>query len=367
MAHEIMQNDKMFSVKEKPWHGLGEILVDYPTIQEAIQNSGLSWKTSLEPLFVDFQDQKIQSMDYKGIVREDTQDILGIVGNRYQIYQNEDMFNFIEEFQKQSGIQLETAGSLRNGKTTWVLAKSDIFESVSNDPIEKYFLFKNSFDGSSPISILFTNIRVVCNNTLSAAINRTKNIFNIKHTASTQARINEAQKALGVYTKYENKFQEALTNLSKKEITESRTKQILEEVIFPLKPVKTEVVGSIGNLDNTDNPSNPDNPIDNIFNMVQMDQVGYTDTKEYSKRYLTQRQNKIDKIMELVDIGAGTNIPGVKGTLYGLYNACTEYADHDKGIRLSSGRIENEAKFENVFWGSGHNFKLECFDKLVKM
>jgi phage/plasmid-like protein (TIGR03299 family) len=336
MAHEIMQNDSMFSVRETPWHGLGNVIQDYPSIHEAVTASGLNWTASLNKMITE---SGIIVPDHNAIVRDDTQQVLGIVGNRYQIYQNDEMWQFIDEFQKQSGIKLETAGSLRNGRTTWVLAKNGTIETISGDPIEEFFLFRNSFDGSSPISCMFTNIRVVCNNTLTAAIRGCNNIFNVRHTASTGGQIKEVQKALGVRSKYQEKVSEAFQVLANKKINESETQNILENIIFFPKK-KNQTVG-------------------------ENDEV--LASEELSQKAETSRQNNIEAVLHMVESGSGANIPGVKGNLYGLWNAVTEWADHDKRIRVTENRDENEVRFENAFFGTAAKFKAEAFTELMKI
>jgi len=345
MSHEIRENDNMFSVREKPWHGLGNVIPEAPSIDEAIIASGLDWTASLKSMKVPMQDDQgftydLDVPDNFAIVRNDTQKVLGIVGNRYQVYQNSEMWAFIDEFQKQSGIKLETAGSLRNGRTTWVLAKNGTMEAISGDPIEEYFLFRNSFDGSSPISCMFTNIRVVCNNTLSAALKGTKNIFNVRHTASADGQIKEVQRALGIRSKYQAEVAKSFDTLAKYQMGSTDINNFLNEKIFP---VKTGTVQTVGFGEN----------VQPLF--------------EISQRGETARTNKIDKVLELVETGAGTEISGVKGNAYGLYNALTEYADHEKSVRVTEGRNKAEVKFENAFFGTGSRFKMECFNELMKL
>lgn len=341
MAHEIEKNDSMFSVREVPWHGLGNVIEETPTIEEAIVASGLDWKASLCKMQVETDAGEIIKVpDQFAIMRNDTQDILGTVGNRYQIYQNSEMWDFIDTFQKQSGIKLETAGSLKNGRTTWVLAKNGCMEAVSGDPIEEYFLFRNGFDGWSTISALFTNIRVVCNNTLSAALRGSKNIFNVRHTKSAGDQLAQVQQALGIRSKYQTKLSEALDTLAKKDMSATDTERFLENVIFPLPTKNVQIVGE----DDTVAPE-----------------------ATVSKNARTQRANKIEAVTNLIETGAGADIAGVRGTAYGLYNALTEWADHEKIVRITQGKTREEARFENAFYGTGAQFKQESFKSLLKL
>ncbi len=339
MAHEIMEHDKMMSVREVPWHGIGEILKDYPTITEAITASGLNWDVSIEGMEAVMGNNIIKVPDNFAVVREDTKTVIGVVGNRYEPYQNSEMWGFIDDFQKQSGVKLETAGSLKNGRTTWVLAKNGSMEHVKNDKIDEFFLFRNSFDGSTPISVMFTNIRVVCNNTLTAAIRGARNVYNVRHTASAADQIKEVQKALALRSKYKTAVDVSFDLLVKYGMDATESENFLKEIIFPepkgitQKIVKGEVVNEIG---------------------------------EATQRAHTTRNNNITDIMELIETGAGADIPGVRGTGYGMYNALTEWADHEKSIRVMGGRNEAEVRFENVFFGTASKFKAACFNEIMK-
>ncbi|RYG32515.1 MAG: alpha/beta hydrolase, partial [Chitinophagaceae bacterium] len=120
MAHNIYHNpitgkNSFFSVKEKAWHGLGQIIQDYPTSNEAILHAGLNYTVEKRPLFTtdndnqllfknpdadDYFDDFVPSVlvpDYFANVRTDTEEVLGVVGKDYQIVQNIDAFSFFDE------------------------------------------------------------------------------------------------------------------------------------------------------------------------------------------------------------------------------------------------------------------------------
>ena len=97
MPAGITSNDSMFSVRETPWHGLGAVLAQPPmTIAEAIERSGLGWRVEREPIAIDRGDAATANESwlprYEEIrgwwanVRQDTRQVLGIVGDRYRIY-----------------------------------------------------------------------------------------------------------------------------------------------------------------------------------------------------------------------------------------------------------------------------------------
>jgi phage/plasmid-like protein (TIGR03299 family) len=79
---------------------------------------------------------------------------------------------------------LETAGSLKHGQKVWVLAKiRDSQASLDGDAVDHFVLLSNSHDGSIPVRVGFTPIRVVCNNTLCVAHeSEASKLLRVKHT-----------------------------------------------------------------------------------------------------------------------------------------------------------------------------------------
>lgn len=169
MSAGLLENDQMFSVKERPWHGIGKVIETAPSIQEGIKLAGLDWTVDLQPVSVN---QNIIN-GYKAAMRSDTNTCLGIVSDQYKILQNVDAFNFFQPFIDNQQATLETAGSLLNGRKVWILAKLNredmIIDETTNDRVEKYLLLSNAHDGKAAVRVGYCPIRVVCNNTLTAA------------------------------------------------------------------------------------------------------------------------------------------------------------------------------------------------------
>lgn len=342
MAHELYDNDTMFSVREQPWHGLGTVLDDYPTVEQAKIASGLTWNAkSVKIAAVDEWGNMLgQVPNQNAIIRDDINHVLGIVGNNYEIFQNSDMWKFVEWVQEKVSCTLETAGSLRNGQTTWVLASNGFWEVVNGDPIQEYFLFRNGFDGKTPIIITFTNIRVVCNNTLTAAIRNAASMYKVKHTGMTEQNLRQVEAALGVRAKFSAEMREQMAALVQIKMDASATKAFIEEVIFPSK---AQVI-------------------------VEASEDGAPVTIEDARdKAVTQRQNRIDCLLALLENGAGSALPGVRGTAYGLYQGFAEWVDHEKTIRATQGRTMEEGKFENALFGAGADLKAELFQSLLKL
>jgi phage/plasmid-like protein (TIGR03299 family) len=180
MPAGITSSDSMFSVRQTPWHGLGAVLDQPPTtIAEAIERSGLSWRVEREPIAIDRGDIATANdwwlprceeiPGWWANVRQDTRQVLGIVGERYRIVQNIEAFQFVDQLIG-SAMHFETAGSLHGGRRVWVLAQLPDHVDVGGDPVRPYVLLMNSHDGSTAVVAASTPIRVVCQNTLYADV-----------------------------------------------------------------------------------------------------------------------------------------------------------------------------------------------------
>jgi phage/plasmid-like protein (TIGR03299 family) len=182
MAHNLFYNndtDKVsfFSVKEKAWHGLGQIVEDYPTSAEAMRYAGLDYTVEKRPLFTNSLANDLAELDngefpkldvpnFFSTVRTDNNSVLGVVGKDYEVVQNSDAFQFFDAIVGGgSGIKYETAGALGKGERIFITAKLPDYIRVGvKDWIEQYLFLTTTHDGLGSITAAFTPIRIVCNN-----------------------------------------------------------------------------------------------------------------------------------------------------------------------------------------------------------
>lgn len=194
MAHQI---ENMFSVGTAPWHGLGKIVKDAPSIEEAIKLAGLDWKVNIKPTFL----QDGTATGTFATVRDTDNKVLGSVGTRYVPLQNTEAFKPYESFIESGMVTLETAGSVREGRRVWVLGKvkTDPIEVAKNDTVELYLLLYHGHDGQLPINFGFTPIRTVCNNTLRMAMNHADSkLLRVRHTKNAALSIEKVKEIINI-------------------------------------------------------------------------------------------------------------------------------------------------------------------------
>ena len=327
MAHQINYNEEtgqhsFFSVKEKAWHGLGQVVTDYPTSEEAIRFAGLDYEVVKSPLFTKADtllagngglmtgSKDIKVPNYYATMREDNQTVLGVVGRDYQVVQNRDAFSFFDSIVGGEGILYETAGALGNGERIFITAKLPGYIRVGQDDlIEKYLFLTTSHDGSGSITAAFTPIRIVCANTLNAAMHCKTNSIKIRHTSGAKERLEQAHKVMGISNTLSAQMEGIFNQWTTVRITDSEVKKLVQLAMIPNKEVLEKL------------KSGKDEELSTCYsNMVEA-------VMEYGMSNDTQ----------LMDT--------TKGTLFGAYNAVTGYFQNVRNYK------SDEAKVKSILLG----------------
>ncbi|MFV8353913.1 DUF932 domain-containing protein [Flavobacterium sp. XS2P14] len=325
MAHNINYNEQtgkhsFFSTKEKAWHNLGQIIQDYPTSAEAIKFAGLDYEVEKRKLFTSCSEEinltsetihnKIEVPNYFSTVRTDNDAVLGVVGKDYQILQNRDAFSFFDSIVGGDGILYETAGALGNGERIFITAKLPDYIRVGNDDlIEKYLFLTTSHDGSGSITAAFTPIRIVCANTLNAAMNNKTNTVRIRHTANAKQRLEQAHKVMGISDMLSVQMETIFNDWTKVRITDSEVKKLIQSALVPNK----EVLKSIQEGREEGLSTCFTNMVDSAYEYAMSDPTQLMDT--------------------------------TKGTVFGAYNAVTGYFQNVRNYK------DDEAKLTSLLMG----------------
>lgn len=311
MAHELTKRDHMFSVREVPWHKLGTVLTDNPaTSEEAIKAAKLDWMVTMEKVFSANGTEMREVPGFWATIRKDKEhgDIpLGVVGKRYNPLQNTEAFEFFDPLVRDGIAAYETAGSLREGRKVWVLAKMKGELLVGeNDKIDKYVLLSNSHDGSSAVTVKVTPVRVVCNNTLSAALSQKdrlkKNEFSLRHTSSVKEKLEQAQMTLETVNAAYDQLGKVWSQMAEIELPRFERFKFINRVF----PDKAE---------------------------------SKNDTRLKTLR---------TEVLQLFEKGAGMDLVSANGTLWGAYNAVTEHVTHSVSTRKGS---TMDTHMDNLWFG----------------
>lgn len=230
--------ETMMYVREKPWHGLGTMVMEAPTSADALRLAGLDWTVDQTPVYTD---AGIEIAGYKANRRNSDNAILGIVSDRYKIVQNTEAFEFTDALigETENGVvKYETAGSLCGGKRVWLLAKMPT-QKILDDDVEPYMFFSNTHDGSGAIKVGLTPIRIVCNNTLNIALNTAKRQWSTKHIGNMQSKLEEAKLCLQFADKYMKGLNEEADRFANATLYKEQIDEIFNEM-FPIDDDTTE-------------------------------------------------------------------------------------------------------------------------------
>lgn len=333
MAHNLNFNQgtgqhSFFSVQEKAWHGLGQIVEGYPTSAEALKFADLDYQVVKRKLFTfdneneaadentEIKIPEIEVPSFYATLRTDTETVLGVVGKDYEVVQNTDAFSFFDAIVGGEGIQYETAGALGKGERIFITAKLPDYIKVGNDdPIEKYLFLTTSHDGSGSILAAFTPVRIVCNNTLNAALRNYSNAIRIRHTANAKERLEEAHKLMGISNRLSADLEEIFNQWSKVRITDDTLKMIIRKALVPNKEV-------LKNL-----------------------QDGKED--EFSAYF----KKATDTAFEYAMSNPTQQMDTTKGTIFGAYNAVTGYFQNVRTYK------DKDAKFKSLLLGGNAQSK----------
>lgn len=219
--------ESLFYVRETPWHGQGVRVEEAPTSEEAIRLAGLDWKVEQRPIFL------ADGTEIKGNyanVRSSDNKPLGIVGDRYKIVQNSDAFAFTDALLGE-GVKYETAGSLKDGKVIWLLAKMPESFDLLGDKVDPYLVFTNTHDGSGAVKVCMTNVRVVCNNTLNVALRQAKRTWSARHTGSVTNKLDDARETLQLANNYIKATQETFEELYKVKLNDISLYRTVDTIV----------------------------------------------------------------------------------------------------------------------------------------
>ena len=231
MAHEV--ESLMYTSNDQngrfvPWHGLGTPVKESPTSADALELAGLNWRVEGKPIYTD---GGIRIPGYVANTRDSDGSVLGVVTEKYKIVQNEDAFAFTDSLIG-GDVRYETAGSLRNGRSTFLLAKLPD-KKILDDDFGQYLCFTNTHDGSGAVKVMMTPVRVVCNNTLNLALNSTKRMWTCKHMGSMKDKLHEAEETLGFANKYMDNLAVVAERLANVSLKDEEIQAIVAEM-FPM-------------------------------------------------------------------------------------------------------------------------------------
>lgn len=302
MAHNIYINEDNKAAfaftgsRGAVWHGLGQELEKGAPIEVWREQAGMNWDVLESD--VRYSDGKVFP-GKKALFRSDNQRPLSIVGMDFKVVQPNEVLEFFRDLTEQHGMILSTAGCLFGGQRFWALAETGREGQVTKgDTIKAHLLFMTGVDGTISSSAKFVSTRVVCNNTLTIAMNEsTKHIVRKTHRSIWNSQ--DVKIDLGILDANWELFMTNLKMLSEKTMSDDQVKGFFEKTFF--------------------------------------------DPEREEQGWGAER--KVNTLMDLYYKGDGADY--AYGTAYGALNAITNLYTHGTGSKKSKDRIFSSAYYDN--------------------
>lgn len=309
---------------DTPWHGLGNRLASKQPIEVWARQAGMNWKIEETP--VCFMADQIGTLgaihsfpEQKVLFRSDTKVPLSVVSNRYQTVQPREILEFYRDLTEAGGFELETAGVLKEGRKLWALAKTGQ-ETVlkGGDTVQGYLLLATACDGTLATTAQFTSIRVVCNNTLAIALADGTSAVKVPHRIQFNPQAVKQQ--LGIAISSWDRFMVRMRALADRKVRPAQAHDFFRRLLDMPTLAKT--------------PASASQPNDRALRAIQ----ALYDGK-----------------------GMGADLPSASNTAWGLVNAVTQYADHERRARSADHRHDSS------WFGAGAALKQRAWEEALKL
>jgi phage/plasmid-like protein (TIGR03299 family) len=295
-----------------PWHGLGFTVNPNATPDEWREAAGLNWEAKKGALYFSPEGSEtlIRHQRRNALYRSDTQQVLSIVGNKYHPVQPKEIVDFFGTLSKAGDFEIETVGALYEGRRIWALARVGADAPVMDDKVAPYLLLATSYDGTTATTARFTPVRVVCNNTLTAALESTTGGQTISMNHAAKFNPEKMRQDLGIALNAWDRFMISARKMAGVKVNAETADHYLTTLMFSVTP-----------------------------NTMLATEESLRATKGYRE------------IMALFQGGQlGTGQDAIDGTAWGLLNATTQYIDHGRGTK-------QDTRLESAWFGQGAKFK----------
>ncbi len=319
MAHNlnVFNGNVSYIGRQAAWHKLGTVTGSYMTWADIQAHGGLNYLPVKQQLF----DASGNAVDAWGVFRPDNGAFLGPVGDGYTVIDHAEGFRMLDILvASKDGAHYETAGCLGKGEVVWGLADLSLSVTVgtSGDKSNVYLLFATAHNGTFSHLYRTTLTRVVCQNTLNAAMSsRATSLFRVRHTKNAQNRLDSAHDALATIGAEVQGIEAKLNMLAARKMTR-------------------EAMGSI---------------LDRLFPQSK-DANGKPQDS-------TRRNNILTDVLRCYESNDRNAFPEQRGTAYNLLNAITEYTDHVRSTR-------KDDKGESAMFGSGDRLKTQAMEVIME-
>jgi len=251
--------------------------------------------------------------------RTDTNEVLGIVSDNWQNYQNRQLTDFAEALRGEIDAPYQRALVLFGGRVVGLEVKlgEDMFLPGDPSPWHNHAFIWTGHDGRHALNIQRLKQRIFCANQFSTAIHNAIATFKVRHTKNMNVNLKDVFAALNMVAQYDKSFAEAMEGLSR---------------------MPVGLTGAMGFSENLlPIPENVKNPV--------------------------RTENAREAIVNLFE--SSPTLEGVDYTRYRLFQAVGEYVDHERTYRTPKGGTPADGRAVSIIEGSAQTLKQRAFALLT--
>ena len=195
-------------------------------VKAVLEKHNLDWEVMQEPVYSELGQIQNTFANY----RSDNKQFLGLVSSRYQILNNYEAFQFIDEL---DNFTFDRAGYSSNGSQVFIVGKTlESFEIDTNDRVVEYLTFIHGHDGSHGIKLIISPIRTFCTNQLNLLLARNSFSYSITHIGDLKDKLEKARLAITSGSEYMNEVKNILNSLRDQKLENFNILAFAKELIY---------------------------------------------------------------------------------------------------------------------------------------
>lgn len=270
------------------WSSMGTDVRNVKTLETVLNKSGLNYNIEKVPIFAG--DSKIEIPGRVATVRKEDGKVYGIVSDSYEVCQNADAFDFVNNIKED--IEFVRAGETESG-LVYLIAKAQEM-NVLGDKFQPYIIFQNGHNGGYSIKAAISPLRIVCRNQFTMAFKESSNTVNIRHTSAMSDKLQDAQNVLRSINSYMETLNKEAEKYAGIKLSPDQVSKVIDE-FFPI-------------------------------------------TQEMGTRAVNSMLDKKDQFLRAYQNDDNGNF---RGTVWGMINAASDYITHFNPNKKTSNWDEN--------------------------
>jgi phage/plasmid-like protein (TIGR03299 family) len=281
--------------------------VNAGSASEAARQAGLDWTVELSDMFVerktivspyDTITDKLEVPKRQAVIKrsEEGESVIGVVGNKYKIVQNMEVFSALDSLVDSGDARYTAAGEYNNGANIWMVMELPIGVNVANDPHAAFLLIQSSHDGSCAVRIRPIIERLFCANQINRLITgKSKNDYTyvMKHTTNSTLSPSEIGNIIKLSYDSIEQYEQVSATLLSREASHDRARNFFKRVWALPSTVEGKP-----------------------YHMLTQGE----------RRQQTIAVTARDKAFEIYS--ESPTQENIRGTAFGMWQAVVEYADH---------------------------------------